>query len=137
MCVYEIKENPFNYYHYEPGSNIIIVYCKHITPPSPFRLSLFDGELAPNRDAINGPFRRVTGDQWLVHSNTLAQSTRFREFLVFFTYKKLLGRTETRTCERMCFQSIRTVSDISRDEQELRPAVCKQQENYSMDTSNV
>ena len=21
----------FNYYHYQPGSNIIIVYCKHIT----------------------------------------------------------------------------------------------------------
>ena len=56
-------------YHYEPGSNIIIVYCKHITrahthphtqtvtPPSPFRLSLFDGSVAPNRDGVIAPIR--------------------------------------------------------------------------------
>ena len=29
--MYEIKDDNFNYYHYQPGSNIIIVYCKHIT----------------------------------------------------------------------------------------------------------
>ena len=119
MCVWVLYEIQENYFHHEPGSNIIIVYCKHITPPSPFRLSLFDGELATNHDAVNAPFRRVAGDQWVVHSITLARSTRFREFLVFFAYKKLLGRTETRTRERNCFQSIRTVSDISRDEQKL------------------
>ena len=29
--LYEIKDNNFNYYHYEHGSNFIIKYCKHIT----------------------------------------------------------------------------------------------------------
>ena len=42
---------------------------------------------------------------------------------VFFAYKKLLGRTETRTRERKCFQSIRTVRDISRDDR-ARIATC-------------
>ena len=32
-------------------------------PPSPFRLSLFDGSLAPNRDAVIAPFRRIVGNQ--------------------------------------------------------------------------
>ena len=27
----DMYENNFNYYHYQPWSNIIIVYCKHIT----------------------------------------------------------------------------------------------------------
>ena len=31
--------------------------------PSPFRLSLLDGSLAPNCDAVNDPFRRGAGDQ--------------------------------------------------------------------------
>ena len=70
--LYEINDNNFNYYHYQTGSNIIIVYCKHITharmhtrtlahthqPPSPFRLSLFDGSVEPNDDGVNAPFRR-------------------------------------------------------------------------------
>ena len=35
MCVcvcdlYEIYDNNFNYYHYQPGSNIIIVYCRRL-----------------------------------------------------------------------------------------------------------
>ena len=29
--LYEIYDNNFNYYHYQPGSNCIIVYCRHIT----------------------------------------------------------------------------------------------------------
>ena len=33
--------------------------CAHThTPPSPFRLSLLDGSVAPNRDRGNAPFRR-------------------------------------------------------------------------------
>ena len=36
---------------------------------------------------------------------------------MFFAYKKLLGRTEKRTHDRMCCQMIRTVRDISRDDQ--------------------
>ena len=54
---------------------------------------------------------------------------------VFFAYKKILGRTETRTRDRMCFQSI----DISRDNR-ARIATCslltstdRLKENYSID----
>ena len=33
--------------------------CMHAhTPPSPFRLSLFDGSVAPNRDRVNAHFRQ-------------------------------------------------------------------------------
>ena len=35
-------------------------------PPWPFRLLLFVGTLAPNRDAVNAPFLLVAGDQWPV-----------------------------------------------------------------------
>ena len=67
------------YYHDQPGSNNIIVYCKHIThertrahtrahththtPPSPFRLSLFDGSVALNRDGVTPLFVGSAGDQ--------------------------------------------------------------------------
>ena len=60
-------------------------------------------------------------------------------FLVFFTCKKLLGGTETRTRDRKCFQSIRTVRDISRDDR-ARKSTCsllsstdRLNENYSID----
>ena len=117
-------------FHYQPGSNIIIVYWKHVThartrararahtrththTAEPFRLALWDGSVAPNRD---GPFR---WRQWesLFHSNKHTRGrSGFPRFCVLFAYKKLLGRTETRTCDRMCFQTIRTVWDISRDD---------------------
>ena len=42
---------------------------------------------------------------------------------MFFTYKKMLGRTEMRTRERMYCQTIRTVRDISRDDR-ARIATC-------------
>ena len=35
---------------------------------------------------------------------------------MFFAYKKMLGRTETRTRDRMYCQTIRTVRDISRND---------------------
>ena len=62
MCVICMK-----YYHYQPGSNIIIVYiantlrmhAREHTPPSPFRLSLFDGSVAPNRDGVNASLVRT------------------------------------------------------------------------------
>ena len=38
---------------------------------------------------------------------------------MFFAYKKMLGRTETRTRDRMYFQTIRTVRDISRDDRSI------------------
>ena len=58
---------------------------------------------------------------------------------MFFAYKKLLGRTETRTGDRMYCQTIRTVRDISRDER-ARIATCslltptdRFKENFSID----
>ena len=103
--LYEISDNNFNYYNYQPGSNIIIVHCKYIThayarsrahacasthtPPSPppYRLALFVGAQA-------------------------------------VTSQKLLGRTETRTRDRMYCQTIRTIKDISRDDR-ARIATCR------------
>ena len=55
---------------------------------------------------------------------TLALDSVFAiAFVCFSRIKKLLGQTVTRTCERMECQSIRTVSDISRDDQ-ARIATC-------------
>ena len=59
----------------------------------------------------------------------------------------MLGRTETRTRDKIYCQTIRTVRDISRDDrEELRPAVCERRltdtqtdrlnENYSIDMPN-
>ena len=80
------------------------------TPPSPFMLSLFDGSLAANRDAINAPFRRVVGDQWSVAGSlkyTFARATRFpRVVWCASRIKELLGRNERRTRERESLQSI-------------------------------
>ena len=42
---------------------------------------------------------------------------------MFFAYKKMLGRTEMRTRDRMYCQTIRTVRDISRDDR-ARIATC-------------
>ena len=68
----------------------------------------------PTVTELTTPFAGSAGDQWPVAASfkyTLVQATRFpRGFgWVFFTYKKWVGRTETRTHDRMCFQSIRTV----------------------------
>ena len=109
----------FNYYHYQPGSNIIIVYCKHIThtqthtqhthtstytthtqthahthtPPSPFRLSLFDGSVVPNSDGVNAPFRRFRwrsmAGRWFIQINSRAGDSVSPRFCVFFTYNKI------------------------------------------------
>ena len=58
---------------------------------------------------------------------------------VFFAYKKILGRTETRTRDRMYLGRIRSVRDISRGDQ-ARIATCRLQTptdrlkaNYSVD----
>ena len=72
MCdLYEIWDINFNYYHYQPGSNIINVYCKHITHARAqarrrarmhtavaVQVLVIDGSVAPNSDGVNAPFRR-------------------------------------------------------------------------------
>ena len=60
-------------------------------------------------------------------------------FVVFFAYKKILGRTETRTRDKICFQTIRSVRDISRDDRarmatcSLRTATDRFKAHYSVD----
>ncbi len=78
----------------------------------PFRLALCDGSVAPKRD---GTFR---WQQWAsLHSNKhMRGRSGFPRFCVFFAYTKIARPTETRTCDRMCFQAIRTVGNISRDD---------------------
>ena len=61
------------------------------------------------------PWRSMAG-RWFIQINTRAGDIISSRFLVFFAYKKMLGRIETRTRDRKHFQSIRTVSDTSRDD---------------------
>ena len=69
---------------------------------------------APSHDEVNAPFSPVPlamNGRSLLHSN---KQSRMRcgihnSFGCFFAFKQILGRTETRTRDRMCFQSMRTV----------------------------
>ena len=100
-------------------------------PPSPFRLSLFDGPVGAQPWRIIAPLSHVPlamNGRSVLHSSKQWRMQRgIRDsFWCFSRIKNILGRTETRTRDRMCFQSIRTVWDISRPEtieQELRHAV--------------
>ena len=63
------------------------------TPPSPFRMSLFDGSLAPNSDTVNAPFstcrwRSIVAGLWIIQINTRAGDTVSASCWVFFAYKK-------------------------------------------------
>ena len=107
--LYEIQDNSFNYYHYQ-HARAHRRACKHThthTPPSPFR---FDGSVAPKRDIVNAPFRMFRWQSYPVAGSLKKTragdpiSSRFWKFK-----KKLLGRTETRTRDRLHCQSIRTV----------------------------
>ena len=127
------------YYHYQPGSNIFIVYCKHITharartdarahthahtrahtrahtavaASPPYRLSLFGGA----QPTVTARSACDNAGRWPLKS-THELATRFtRGFGSFSRIKKLLGRTETRTRYRMYCQTVRIVRDISRDD---------------------
>ena len=60
----------------------------------------------------------VLPSYWLQNTRQVRGS-----LLMFFAYKKMLGRTETRTRERIYCQTMRTVRDISRDDR-ARIATC-------------
>ena len=79
--------------------------------------------LAPIRD---GPLRWQQCRSLAIQINTDSGGPVSLRFWVFLTYKTILGRTETRTRDRMYCQSIRTVRETFPEtiEQELRPAVC-------------
>ena len=133
------------YYHYQPGSNICIVYCKHITharshirtlahtharahtrshmcthavaASPPYRLSLFGGA----QPTVTASSACDNSGRWPFKS-THELATRFtRLFGSFSRITKLLGRTETRTRDRMYCQTIRIVRDISRDDRARIP----------------
>ena len=67
--------------------------------------------LAPNRD---GTLRWRQRRSLSIQINTRAGGPISARFCVFFAYKKFIGRTETRTRDRMYCQAIGTVRDISR-----------------------
>ena len=89
------------------------------TPLSPYRYSM--GLCQPTVTA------RSAGDNsWslAIEINTGTDGPVSPRFWAFFRiYKKMLGRTDTRTHERMYCQTIRTVRDISRDDR-ARIATC-------------
>ena len=58
-----------------------------------------------------------------IEINTRATHPISRRLLMFFSYKKLLDRTEMRTRDRICFQPIQTVRDISQEDR-ARIATC-------------
>ena len=62
--------------------------------------------VVPNRD---GPLRWRQCWSLVIEINTGAGGTVSQRLWVFFAYEKITGRTETRTRDRICFQSIRTV----------------------------
>ena len=63
------------------------------------------------------PFACSTGIRsWVIQMNTRAGDPISPRVWMFFAYKKLLGRTEKRTRDRMYCQTIQTVSDIPRED---------------------
>ena len=73
----------------------------------------------------------------LVHSSATCPRVGIRDSLRIFFARKKLGRTETRTRDRMYCQTIRTVRYISRDDRariatcSLRTSTDRHKENYS------
>ena len=102
--LYEIEDNNFNYYHYQPGSNIMIVYFKHIT------------------HAHTRAHACAT-----THAHAHRRPDLPEVLDVFRVLKKLLGRTETRERVTGCvfrrYEQLETSPETI--EQELRPAVCE------------
>ena len=81
----------------------------------------------------------VTGVTGSIQLTTRMGDAVFAIVLDFFAYKKMLGRIETRTRDRIYCQTIRTVRDISRDDRariatcSLRTPTDRFKENYSID----
>ena len=69
------------------------------------------GRSAPIHVKVNAPLFACSAGRSVLHSNKQSCVRRgIRDsFECFSRIKKLLGRTETPSCDRMCFQKIRTV----------------------------
>ena len=82
----------------------------------------------------------VTGVTGSIQLTTRVGHAVFAIVLMFFAYKKMVGRIETQTLDRIYCQTIRRVRDISRDDRAiiatciLRTPTDRRKENYSIDT---
>ena len=86
------------------------------TPPSLYRYSM--GMCQPTVTA------RSAGDNsWSLAIEINTGGPVSPKFWVFFAYKKMVGRTDTWTRQRIYCQTVRTVRDISRDNR-ARIATC-------------
>ena len=123
---YEILENYFNCYHLSAWVKYYyrILQTHHARtythtrthPPTTVAVQVDTVRWvgAPNHDEVNAPFSPVPlamNGRSVLHSN---KQSRMRHgirdsFGCFSGIQICLGRTETRTRDRMCFQSIRTV----------------------------
>ena len=105
----------FNYYHYQPGSNIIIVYCKHITHAHTHaRTNRRTYAPARTRAYTHPTHKPPCPYRYSMGLCKSTVTTRFPRGFECFSHKKMQGRTDTRTRERMYSQTIRTVRYISR-----------------------
>ena len=92
--------------------------------------------------ARSAPLAFIVGSR-VIQINTCADHPISQDFGCFSLIKKLLGRSETRTRDSMYFQTIRTVRDISRDDQariatcHLRTPTDRLKENYSIDYKGI
>ena len=83
--------------------------------------------VAGDRPTVTVVTAPISTGRLFVHSTYTCTTLGLRDSLcVFFAYKTLLGRNGTRTRERKCFRSIRTVWDISRNDR-ARIATCSLQ----------
>ena len=93
---------------------------------------------APTSLAIQ-PGRHCYLCRWSIQQPHARWSAFAIVYVCFSRIKKLLGRTETRTRDRMYCQTIGTVRDISRDDRariatcSLRTPTDRLKENYSID----
>ena len=75
------------------------------------RCSLFSVRPTMTQSWLGAPFSTLARQcrSLAIQINRRAGDPLSSRFWKFFAYKKLLGRTETRTRDRKCFQTIRTV----------------------------
>ena len=121
--LYRIYCKHITHAHTHACTRMHIHLCTHVHTHShhhpPHRLSLFGGA----QPTVMGCSACDNAGRWPFKS-THELATRFtRGFGSFSRIKKLLGRTETRTRDRMYCQTIRIVRDISRDDR-ARIATC-------------
>ena len=95
-----------------PVGGVCARVCTHTHTHRRHRRTGHRYTVAPNR---HGPLRLRQCRLLAIEINTRAGDPISPRFWMFCAYKKLLGRTETRTRDIMYCQTIRTVRDISRD----------------------